>query len=210
LSQVDKATNQRQTLLLATNNPGKLREFGELLADLPLRLVTPADLGLHLEVDEAGLTYADNARLKALAFARASNLPSVADDSGLEIPALGGWPGVHSVRFAGPGATDADRRRIVLDRLAAAQGDNRRARFVCVVVLATPTRVLGESEGELTGTIAPAERGEHGFGYDSIFIPERATLSLAEVPADEKNRISHRARAIAGLRASLSGLPPGR
>jgi XTP/dITP diphosphohydrolase len=186
-------------LLLATLNPGKRREFLELLASLPAEhLRLPADLGLTLDVAETGLTFAENARLKASAFAQASGLPTLADDSGLEVDALDGAPGLYSARYAGPGASDADRRRKLLHELRHVPPP-RPARFVCVVAVAQPVpggRLdVVEFFGEVLGEIALAEHGDSGFGYDPLFyIPDRGA-TLAELPDSIKNQISHRARA---------------
>lgn len=190
-------TETMQKILLATNNEGKVEALRVLLAGLPVQVVSPAELGLELDVPENGATYAANAREKALAFAAASGLPSIADDSGLEILALGGWPGVHSVRFAGPGVDLAQRQAIILDRLRGVA--DRSARFVCVVVLAEPGRVLAEAEGVLEGKILDAEQGSGGFGYDPIFRPRGRTRTLAEIPEAEKAGFTHRARAVQAL-----------
>jgi XTP/dITP diphosphohydrolase len=197
---------EKPTLLVATNNPGKVREMSQLLADLPYRILRPADLDLELEVPETGATYAENARLKATAFAARSGLIALADDSGLEIPALDNWPGPYSARVAGPGASDAARRDVVLRRLDGHPARDRRARFVCYVVVAASTGVLAESEGVLEGKIAPSAAGSGGFGFDPIFIPEGLDQTLAMLSGEQKNRISHRARAIEALRTFLKRL----
>jgi XTP/dITP diphosphohydrolase len=190
-------------LLIATNNPGKLLEVIGLLGGLPLEVMRPIDLGLDIAVDEYGSTYAENATLKARAFAAAAGIPALADDSGIELVAFGDWPGVHSVRFAGPTATDAERRELILDRLAARQPEQRRARFVCAMALADEHAVIARSRGVLNGTIARSVRGTTGFGYDPIFIPNGYYATLAELPAPAKDRISHRARALANLRQAI-------
>jgi XTP/dITP diphosphohydrolase len=154
-------------------------------------------------VAESGSTYAENATLKARAFAAATGLPTLADDSGLELAVFSGWPGVHSVRFAGPAATDADRRRLILDRLAGHGPNQRRGRFVCALVLADGNGVIAESEGVLNGTIARSGRGTAGFGYDPIFVPNGYYATVAELPPKDKDRISHRARALAKLRPTI-------
>jgi XTP/dITP diphosphohydrolase len=189
-------------LLLATTNPGKLREMRALLASLPphIQLVTPADLGLHLEVEEDGQTYAENASLKAVAFCHASQRVTLADDSGLEVEALYGAPGLHSARYAPqPGATDADRRARLL---AALQGAPHpwRARFRCVIAITTPDGAAREkiltTEGICPGEIIPQERGSNGFGYDPIFLLPEKNLTMAELSMADKNLLSHRARAV--------------
>jgi XTP/dITP diphosphohydrolase len=187
-------------LLLATHNPGKRREFQALLAGLaPGSLRLPADLGLTLDVPETGRTFAENARLKALAFAQASGLPALADDSGLEVEALGGAPGLYSARYAGPGAADADRRRKLLHELRHVPPP-RPARFVCAVAVAVPVPGgeprLAEFVGLCPGEIALQERGAGGFGYDPLFYLPDHGLTLAELPLSLKNQISHRARAL--------------
>lgn len=183
-------------LLIASTNRGKLREFQEILSGEPYDLFLPADLGFALTVEETGMTYRENAALKARAFAQASGLITLSDDSGLEVQALGGAPGLHSARYAPqPGATDADRRAYLLENL---RGKPRPwlARFVCTVAIATPQGEIFFTEGECPGEIIPEERGTHGFGYDPIFyFPERG-MTMAELPPEEKNRISHRARAV--------------
>ncbi len=191
------------TVLVATLNPGKQREYRDLLADLPAVWVGPADIGLaHLEVAEDGLTFEANARLKALAFARASGLPTLADDSGLQVDALNGQPGVYSARYAGPAATDEDRYRKLLDAMATVPDDQRSARFVCVVALALPDGEVHVAHGTLEGSIGRCPRGSEGFGYDPVFVLADGR-HLAELPAAEKNAISHRARALEALRPTL-------
>ncbi|MBI3973183.1 MAG: XTP/dITP diphosphatase [Chloroflexi bacterium] len=191
---------RRTRLLLATNNEKKLRELAAVLADLPVELVTPAPLGLTLEVPETGATFEENAALKARGFARASGLPALADDSGLEVDALGGEPGIRSQRYAGPDATDAGRNALVLERLKDVPPSKRTARFRCAMALATPERLAGTVEGTVEGQISAAPRGSHGFGYDPIFwLPARG-CTMAELPPEEKNRISHRARAAVAAR----------
>ena len=183
-------------ILLATANRGKLHEIQTLLAGLPLRLLIPADLGLSLQVAETGDSYAVNAALKATAFARLAGMLTLADDSGLEVDALGGLPGVRSARFSPlPGATDADRRSYLLEQLA---GKPRpwAAHFHCTVALAEADGEITYFEGDCPGEIIPAERGTNGFGYDPIFLLPELGHTMAELSTDEKNQLSHRARAI--------------
>ncbi|MCX8025153.1 MAG: RdgB/HAM1 family non-canonical purine NTP pyrophosphatase [Thermanaerothrix sp.] len=199
------------SLLIATNNPGKRREIQAILADLPLKLVLPVEIGLNLEVEETGHTYQENAVLKALAFARASGLPSLADDSGLEVEVLGGEPGVRSARYAPiPHATDADRRAYLLERLRPYPVPNGLpgwpARFRCVVALALPEGDIYLAEGTCPGFIITHERGQHGFGYDPIFYLPDYNQTMAELPPEVKNRISHRARALQAARPFLQRL----
>jgi XTP/dITP diphosphohydrolase len=190
--------------LLATNNAHKVGEYRPLLAGAPVEILTPADLDLALEVDEDGATYAANAAKKAVAFARASGLLALADDSGLEVFALGGEPGVRSSRYAGPDATDRDRIALVLARLAALPGASRAARFVCAIALARPGGEVEVVEGECRGEIAESPRGGNGFGYDPIFYLPALGKTIAELSDEEKNRVSHRARAAEKARAALA------
>ena len=187
-------------LLLATNNAHKLRELREILEGLPVRLTTPEEEGLRLEVDETGATFAENARLKALAFARAAGLVALADDSGLEIDALGGEPGVHSKRLGGPEATPAGQIALVLERLREVPEPARTARFRCVMALAAPDGRVETVDGTCEGRIAPAPRGQRGFGYDPIFYLPELGRTMAELDAAEKHAISHRGRAGAAAR----------
>jgi len=187
-------------LLLASNNPGKLREMQALLQQgdwqLPIELVTPRQIGLALDVAENGSTYAANAALKAVAFAKASGLTAMADDSGLEVEALGGAPGIYSARYAPQErATDADRRAYLLAQLVS-HPRPWPARFCCTIAIARPDGLLEMAEGFCGGEIIPHEYGNDGFGYDPIFwLPERQR-SMAQLTMEEKNRISHRAHAV--------------
>lgn len=202
-----------RSLLLATTSPGKLRELRALLVDLPVTALAPADLGLRLEVAEEGDTFLANARTKALAWAAAAGLPALADDSGLEVDALGGEPGVASARWH-PGS-DEDRVRALLERLRDVPPEARGARYRAVVVLARP----GEddsawAQGRVEGRIATAARGTGGFGYDPIFLVEDGAhgvsydgrRTMAELGAAEKNALSHRARALRALGPALRAL----
>ncbi len=191
-------------LLIATHNPGKVREYRVLLADLPLELVSLADLGIQEPVEETGATFEANARLKARAYAARTGLWTWADDSGLEVDALGGRPGIHSARYAGPDATDLERCHRLLAEL---QGHPRpwRARFRCAVALVRPQDGQeAVTHGTLEGQITDVPRGSHGFGYDPIFYLPHLGRTLAELPPEEKNRISHRARAAAEARKVLA------
>jgi XTP/dITP diphosphohydrolase len=190
-------------LLLASNNQGKLKEIQALLAALPLRILVPDDLGLQIEVDEAGSTYRENAALKAHAFAKASGLVSLADDSGLEVETLGGAPGLHSARFSPlPNADDADRRKKLIDKLGGFQ-QPWKARFHCTIAVANPDGAIQFSEGFCNGEIIWEERGEGGFGYDPIFLLPELGKTMAELELEEKNEISHRARAVQAARPIL-------
>lgn len=193
-------------LLLASNNKGKLREIQALLQDENLELLLPTQIGLELEVAETGSTYAENAALKGVAFARAAGLLTLADDSGLEVDALGGQPGLHSARFnPKPGATDADRRHYLLERL---QGSPRpwTARFRCVLALVTPEEEIRFVEGICPGEIIPEERGQNGFGYDPIFLLPELGQTMAELEVEVKNRLSHRGRAVLAARPIIASL----
>jgi XTP/dITP diphosphohydrolase len=207
-------------LLLATGNPGKRRELEALLAPLGFDLLDPADLHLTLQVEEVGGDYAANARLKARAFAQASRLWTLADDTGLEVEALGGAPGLRSARLledhpqrpSGTGSSDAARRSLLLALLQ----DHPRpwtAHFCCSVALAHPDGSLDMAHGMCPGEIIPGARGSEGFGYDPIFLVAGTGRTMAELSLPVKNQISHRARAIHALlptlRQRLAGhLPP--
>lgn len=194
-------------LLIATHNPGKVREYEELLADLELEITFPQREGLDLKVVESGETFEENARLKALAYARASGLLTLADDSGLEVDALGGAPGVRSARYAGPQASDADRYCQLLSALADVPAGQRGARFRCVVALAHPEGTILTAAGACEGEIGFEPRGEHGFGYDPVFIVRGyGGRTMADLAPDVKNRISHRARAVQAARPLLGKL----
>ncbi len=185
-----------ERLLVATGNPGKLVEIQALLEGVKVELVTPDMLGISLQVEENGETYEDNASLKARAFTRASGLVTLADDSGLEVDTLDGLPGIRSARFSPlPHATDADRRSYLLSLLA---GKPRpwQAHFHCTVAIATPQARLYFAQGNCPGEVIPQERGTNGFGYDPIFFIPEAGLTMAELDMAQKNRLSHRARAI--------------
>jgi len=183
-------------LLIATNNKGKVKELQGLLKDLEIELVTPADINLILEVEEDGSTYAENAAKKAVAFAHASGLISLADDSGLEVDALDGAPGLYSARYhPKPGASDADRRAYMLKNL---HGKPKpwSAHFHATIAIAVPEQDVHISEGNCYGQIIPKERGTGGFGYDPIFLFPELNKTMAELEMEEKNRISHRANAV--------------
>jgi XTP/dITP diphosphohydrolase len=185
-----------QRLLIATNNKGKVAEIKALLESLGLSLLTPAELGLVLEIPEDGLTYAENASKKALAFSQASGMIALGDDSGLEVDVLEGQPGLHSHRFCPlPGATDADRRTFLLEKL---NGYRRpwTARFRATVAVALPSGKVYLATGQCEGEIIPEELGTNGFGYDPIFFIPELGRTMAELEMHEKNRLSHRARAV--------------
>ncbi|BBM70684.1 RdgB/HAM1 family non-canonical purine NTP pyrophosphatase [Rhodothermus marinus] len=197
---MEKAS-QPITLVLATRNPGKLAELQAMLAGLPVQLRAATDFPGAPEVEEDAATLEGNAARKARALQEFTGLPALADDTGLEVEALGGAPGVHSARFAGPTATDADNRALLLERLKGVE--NRRACFRTVLAFAPDARTLHLFEGICPGWILEEERGSGGFGYDPLFVPEGYTQTFAEMPMEEKNRISHRGQA---LRAFVSFL----
>lgn len=191
-------------LLIATHNQGKLREFEQIFHDLPLRLVSLTGIGIHDDIAETGETFADNARLKSYGYAARSGLLTFADDSGLEIDALGGKPGVRSARYA---PTPAEYRARVLREMQDVPEDRRTARFRCVINIAVPTpsgiQEIGETEASVDGRIAYGEAGEYGFGYDPIFYLPEYGCTMAQLDPDVKNRISHRALAAEQARKVL-------
>lgn len=191
-------------LLIATHNTGKMREFTQLLAPLEAELRFPVELGMELEVPEDGATYSENARQKAMTYAGVSGLLTLADDSGLEVDALNGAPGLHSARYA-PGS-DADRREALLRDLRGVPWEQRPARFRCVVAIATPVGETYETEGVCEGLIALEPAGQEGFGYDPIFYLPGHGRTMAQLPQAEKNRISHRARAVEAALPTLRRL----
>ncbi len=185
-----------QQLLVATGNPGKLIEIQSLLDGLDIALTTPDRCGISLNVEENGSSYEENAALKARLFARASGLVTLADDSGLEVDALAGRPGIHSARFSPlPNATDADRRTYLLGFLRD-HGRPWTAHFHCTVAIATPEDKVYYAQGNCPGEIISEERGSNGFGYDPIFLLPEVGLTMAELSMEQKNRLSHRARAV--------------
>lgn len=194
-------------ILVATGNPGKRREYQALLSDLNITVLMPEEAGVRIHVEEHGHTFEENAVLKARAYAAAAGLPALADDSGLEVDALGGFPGVQSARWSGP--TDADRIRALLERLKNVPWSRRSARFVCVVALALPNGRIITEYGTVEGRILFAPRGTGGFGYDPIFYVPEVGRSMAELSPDEKNRLSHRGRALRALRPRIASLLGG-
>jgi XTP/dITP diphosphohydrolase len=189
-------------LLLGTLNRGKQDELLALLSSPSLEILTPQDLGLNIKIDETGATYAENACLKAVAYAARSGLWSLSDDSGLEVEVLDGAPGLRSARLAGEGKSDSDRRHLLLEMLM----DHSRpweARFRATVALADPSGEIELAEGQCTGEIIDEERGTGGFGYDPIFLVHSAGKTMAELEMDDKNQISHRARALEAIRPVL-------
>jgi len=189
-----------KTLLVSTRNAHKVAEIREILGSgfEVLDLSTISGMG---EVEETGVTFEENATLKALAVSGHFDGWVIADDSGLEVDALGGAPGVWSARFSGPGATDASNRVLLLEKLEGVRGKDRSARFRCVIVLARAGRKLAAFSGSVEGVIINQEKGAGGFGYDPLFVPEGHCETFAQLGTHVKNALSHRARALAGLLA---------
>jgi XTP/dITP diphosphohydrolase len=195
-------------LVMATRNLGKVREMAALLADLEVRLLSLVDFPELPEIPEEGDTFRDNARAKARAVARLTGLMALADDSGLEVAALNGRPGVFSARYALDrtgikSPTDEDNWRKLLDEMQAVPPERRQARFVCAMVLARPDGQIFEAQGDCPGVIAQAPAGDSGFGYDPVFWLPEHNATMAQVGPMVKNRISHRARALAALKDLL-------
>ncbi len=185
-------------MVLATGNPGKLREFRRLLAGRA-ELVGLADAAPGMELEEPGTTYEENARAKAEAVARATGLPALADDSGIEVPGLGGWPGPHSARWLGPDASDRDRLLGLLARVIAESPEDRRARYVAAVALAAPGGDTVVATGSCSGTLLDLPRGDGGFGYDPGFLSDDLGITFGEADDAAKDGVSHRARALREL-----------
>ena len=193
-------------LLLATSNPGKIREYRALLDGLGYGITTLAEEKITKVVTESGNSYEQNARLKAVTYAKLSRLLTVADDSGLEVDALDGEPGIKSARFAGRAATDADRVTFLLARLDGVTWERRTARFKCLIAIATPDGQCQTCCGECPGIIAHEPKGRNGFGYDPVFFLPEKGKTMAELPLETKNQISHRARASQKARQILQQL----
>jgi XTP/dITP diphosphohydrolase len=196
-----------RALLLATTNRHKVGEFRAIFSDLPFQLLSLQDVHLNLDVEETGTTFHENAELKALAYARASGLLSLSDDSGLEIDALNGAPGIYSARFAGVNTSYQERFKIILEQLQGLPMEKRTARYRAVVSIAEPTGYHRSVEGTLEGVIAEAPRGENGFGYDPIFLVPALGKTTAELTPEQKNQISHRGRAALLAREALRDWP---
>jgi XTP/dITP diphosphohydrolase len=192
-------------LLIATSNAGKIRELTALLANLPLRLRQLSEFPQIKEVEETGETFAENASLKARLYSRETNLWTLADDSGLEVDALGGAPGVLSARYAGPNATDEERNARLLAELSRTNDEQRTARFICATALHDPSTGTTEIfDGRCEGHIAKLPRGHNGFGYDPLFVPDGYAHTFGELSEVVKQQISHRARALAAVRVYLN------
>jgi len=196
-----------RALLLATTNRHKVGEFRAIFSDLPFQLLSLQDAHLNLDVEETGTTFRENAELKALAYARASGLLVLSEDSGLEIDALNGAPGVYSARFAGVDTPYPERFKIILEQLQGLPMEKRTARYRAVITIAEPTGYHRSVEGTLEGVIAEAPRGENGFGYDPIFLVPALGKTTAELTPEQKNQISHRGRAAQLAREVLRDWP---
>ena len=187
--------------VLATHNPGKLREMGEILKDFGIEVVSPRDLGITVDVEETGTTFAENAMLKAKAICKAANLPAIADDSGLCVDALGGAPGVYSARYGGEGLDDKGRYMLLLSSLRGAP--TRAAHFACAVACAFPNGDTLTAEGRCDGSIAYAPLGEGGFGYDPVFLLPGTGKTFGQLTQEEKSAVSHRGRALKDFAGKL-------
>jgi len=182
-------------LLLATKNRAKVREYSALLQGIPYEIVTLADVGIDQEIGETGKTLEENAAIKAKAYAALSNLITLADDSGLEVDALGGEPGALSARFAGEGASDKELIDYLLVKLSGTPWEDRAARFRCIIAIASPEGKVELCQGECQGIITFEPKGESGFGYDPIFYLPELGKTVAELSMEEKNKVSHRGKA---------------
>ncbi|MDD6604481.1 MAG: XTP/dITP diphosphatase [Oscillospiraceae bacterium] len=183
-----------EKFVLATHNPGKLKEMGAILAQFGVEVVSPRDLGLTVDVEETGTTFAENAMLKAKAICAAAKLPAIADDSGLCVDALNGGPGVYSARYGGEGLDDKGRYMLLLNSLRGQS--TRTAHFTCAIACAFPNGDTLTAEGRCDGTIAYAPMGEGGFGYDPVFFVPELKKTFGQLTAEEKSAISHRGRAL--------------
>lgn len=190
-------------LLLATNNQAKLREYSSLLDGIPYRIVSPIDIGIKQEINETGKTFEENALLKAKAYASLSNLTTLADDSGLEVDALNGEPGVRSARYAGEGAPQAKLIDYLLQKLSGIPWEERDARFKCVIAIASPDGEMITCHGECQGIITFEPKGKEGFGYDPVFYLPELDKTMAELTMKEKNKVSHRGKAAKEARRYL-------
>jgi XTP/dITP diphosphohydrolase len=199
------SSSSRRVLVLATLNPAKGRELVALLGDVPFEIRLLADVPGARLPDETGATYADNALVKARTAAALTGSLSLGDDSGLEVDALGGEPGLYTARFGGPGLDDRGRWQLLLERVRDVPPARRTARFRCVIALASPARAENVVEGVAEGVIAEAPRGSHGFGYDPVFFYPPLGRTFAELSDEEKARVSHRGLALAAVRRLLGG-----
>ena len=187
--------------VLATHNPGKLKEMADILSSLGVEVVSPADLGVDLEVEETGTTFAENAMLKAKAICEASGLPAIADDSGLCVDALNGGPGVYSARYGGEGLDDAGRTRLLLENMRGQT--TRAAHFACAIACVFPNGKTLTAEGRCDGAVAFAPMGTGGFGYDPVFLVPEKGKTFSQLTEAEKNEISHRGKALRDFAGKL-------
>lgn len=192
-----------RTLLVATHNQGKVKEFSEMLADLDLEWLSLDDIGMEKDVEETGQTFTQNAILKAETYAAETGYFTLADDSGLEVDALNGEPGIYTARYGGPGLDHEGRYRLLLKNLDGVPEVKRSARFRCVIALATPDGLVGTAEGVCAGRIAEAPVGDGGFGYDPVFFLPDRNLTMAQVPSSVKHQISHRGKALKAIESLL-------
>ena len=188
--------------VLATHNPGKLREMGEILSSFGVEVVSPADVGITVDVEETGTTFAENAMLKAKAICAASGLPAIADDSGLCVDALNGGPGVYSARYGGEGLDDRGRYTLLLQNMRGQT--TRAAHFACAIACAFPNGDELTAEGRCDGAIAFAPMGTAGFGYDPVFLVPEKGKTFGQLPAEEKSDISHRGKALRAFSEKLA------
>ena len=193
-----------EPFVLATTNPGKIGEMREVLSAYGLETISLAEIGINVDIEETGSTYIENASLKAAAICEASGLPSIADDSGLEVDALDGGPGVYSRRYGGGRLSDAEQCDYLLKNIK--NTEQRSAKFVCIIVCAFPGGKIISAHGECSGSIAPQPCGTSGFGYDPIFFVNGAGKTMAELSPEEKNAISHRGIALRELAKKLSAI----
>ncbi len=191
-----------EKFVLATHNPGKLKEMSAILAELGVEVVGPAELGIDVEVEETGTTFAENAMLKAQAICAASGLPAIADDSGLCVDALNGGPGVYSARYGGEGLDDRGRTMLLLQNMRGQT--TRAAHFACAICCVFPNGDTLTAEGRCDGAIAFAPMGEGGFGYDPVFLVPEKAKTFSQLTAEEKNAISHRGKALRAFSEKLA------
>ncbi len=194
-------------ILLATRNKAKVREYSKLLRGIPYEIVSLEDVGISQDVEESGKTFDENATIKAKTYAKLSGLVAIADDSGLEVDALDGEPGVRSARYAGERATDKERIDYLLKKMKGIPSEQRAARFRCVIAVATPAGEVKLCEGKCDGVVTFVPKGENGFGYDPIFYLPEHKSTMAELSMEEKNKISHRGKAAAKALQQLKRWP---
>lgn len=190
-------------ILFATTNQGKLKEIRSIMADTGCEIISLKDAGITLEVEENGSTFEENARIKALAFAKEAGVMALADDSGLEVDYMDKAPGVYSARFLGEDTSYDIKNNYIIDKLSSAKEEERTARFVCAICCATPEGVICETKGTIEGMIAHEIKGENGFGYDPIFYVPQFGKTTAELSPEEKNKISHRGLALQEMKKKL-------